>query len=430
MDLKSGYHQIPMEKDSIEYTAFRLSPPIRGCSLYEWTVMPMGLATAPATFQRWMDESLRGLEDNVVVYLDDVLVYSPTKTQHEKDVEKVLQRFQEKGMKASWKKCEFDKEQMPFLGHVLSHGRIAVDGQKLQKLVEWRPPLQTIRQVRQFLGFLSYYRAFIPKFAEVTAPLTALLKKNVNWRWTEEATLAMEQAKEALWTACQRFAWDPQRKDRVTTDASGVALAATFEQFVEGIGWAPTAFWSRKLSEAEKRYSTTEQEWLAVVEAVTRHWRHWLRGRHFILRSDHGALKELLTKKGEHFSNRQYRWFEKLQDFSFEFQHLAGALNTAADALSRAPQYFVSALEFRHKEKTMKDLGWEELKKAAKQDAEYQRWIQTKAELEESPSTVASKRRRSPFRFPRTFSSPTRRGATYQNHLEGSRNSFLVDTLA
>ena len=111
------------------------------------------------------------------------------------------------------------------------------------------------------------------------------------------------------------------------------------------------------------------------MEAVTRHWRHWLRGRKFILRSDHGALKELLTKKGENFSNRQFRWFERLQDFSFEFQHIAGSLNTAADTLSRDPVYFVSALELRRKEKIMKDLGWEELKTAANRDEEYQRWV-------------------------------------------------------
>ena len=220
--------------------------------------MPMGLSTAPATFQRWMDDSLRGLEDNVVVYLDDVLVHSPSKEQHQQDVRKVLQRFQDKGMKAKWSKCEFEKNNMPFLGHVLSEGQISVDNQKLKRLVEWKAPLHSIKQVRQFLGFLSYYRVFIPKFAELTAPLRALLKKSSMWQWTEEATWAMEQTKEALWRACCRFAWDPQRKDRVTTDASGVALAATFEQFVEGVGWAPTAFWSRKLSEAEKRYSTTD----------------------------------------------------------------------------------------------------------------------------------------------------------------------------
>ena len=376
MDLCSGYHQIPMDADSVKFTAFRLSPPIEGCSLYEWVVMPMGLAAAPATFQRWMDEALRGLEDRVLVYLDDVLVHSKEKEQHEEDVKQVLQRFREKGMKAKRTKCQFAKEEMAFLGHVVKQGQILIDPEKLQRLGEWEPPLQTIRQVRQLLGFLSYYRAFIPLFAEITAPLSDLLRKTKQMKWTEEATEAMKQAKRALCEACARYAWDPRREDRVTTDASGVGIAATFEQKVPGVGWAPTAFWSRKLSEAERRYSTTDQEWLAVVEAVTRQWRHWLRGRKFILRSDHGALRELLTKKGEHFSNRQYRWFDRLSDFVFEFQHLAGTLNAAADALSRSPAYFVSALEVRHEQRRLADLGWEEVVETAKKDQGYQWWLE------------------------------------------------------
>ena len=268
----------------------------------------------------------------------------------------------------------FTREQIPFLGHVISGGQLAVDSDKLSRLKEWKPPLTTPKQVRQLVGFLSYYRAFIPNFAALTAPLTALLRKNATWRWSEEALMALEASKDILWTACRRYAWDPKREDRVTTDASGVAIAGTFEQRVEGVGWAPTAFWSRKLSEAERRYSTTDQEWLAVVEAVTRQWRHWLRGRRFVLRSDHGALKELLTKKGEQFSNRQFRWFERLQDFTFEFQHLPGTLNAAADALSRDPQYCVSALELRHQTRQLRDLGREELKEAAKEDPSYLTW--------------------------------------------------------
>ena len=377
MDLCSGYHQIPMEENSIKLTAFRLSPPVEGCSLYEWVVMPMGLAAAPATFQRWMDEALRGLEEKVLVYLDDVLIHSAEQAQHEVDVKEVLQRLRERGMKAKKSKCQFAQESMAFLGHVVTDGQIAIDPQKLQRLAEWEPPLQTIRQVRQLLGFLSYYRAFIPRFAEITAPLSDLLRKTKQMTWTEEATEAMKEAKRALCEACKRYAWDQEREDRVTTDASGVGIAATFEQKVPGVGWAPTAFWSRKLSEAERRYSTTDQEWLAVVESVTRQWRHWLRGRKFILRSDHGALKEFLTKKGENFSNRQYRWFDRLNDFVFEFQHLAGNLNAAADALSRNPAFFVSALEVRHEQRRLMDLGWEEIVKAAEKDWGYQQWLST-----------------------------------------------------
>ena len=163
--------------------------------------------------------------------------------------------------------------------------------------------------------------------------------------WTNEATEAVNETKRALLDACHRFAWDPKRPSRVTTDASGVGVGATLEQKIEGIGWAPVSFWSRKMSDAEKRYSVTDQEWLAVVEAVTRHWRHYLKGIRFLLRTDHSPLRQLLRNKGEDFSNRQLRWFERLSEFCFEVEHLPGQNNKIADALSRA--YVISALEIQ-----------------------------------------------------------------------------------
>ena len=209
MDLRSGFHQIPMEESSKHLTAFRISQPIQGCSLFEWEVMPMELATAPATFQRWMDVSMRGLEDKMLVYLDDVLVFSESLDKHHRDVKEVLERFQEKGIKVKKEKCEFFKDRMPFLGHIVQGGTIRVDESKLTRLDEWLPPLKNVKQVRQLIGFLSYYRAFIPGFATMTAPITNLLRAGKGWQWTEEASEALEQAKKAMWDACERYAWDP-----------------------------------------------------------------------------------------------------------------------------------------------------------------------------------------------------------------------------
>ena len=258
-------------------------------------------------------------------------------------------------------------------------GKISVDEKKLAILKEWQVPLRTVKQVRQLVGFLSYYRAFIPSFATITAPLTDLLKgKKTEVDWTLEATQAVELAKQALWDACQRYAWDANREDRVTTDASGVGIGATLEQKVEGVGWAPVAFWSRKLSDAEKRYSIVDQEWLAVVDAVTRHWRHYLKGRKFILRTDHSPLRQLLKHKGEDFSNRQLRWFERLHEFNFDVEHLSGVNNVAADALSRA--YVVSALELGLEVKKHQQLGLEEVHKAAASDLEYQELVKDVSE--------------------------------------------------
>ena len=372
VDLKSGFHQIPVDPGSRQFTAFRTSTPIQGHTLFEWGVMPMGLATAPGTFQRWMNLALQGLETISVVYLDDVLIHSATPKQHEEDVEKVLQRFHDRRMRIKASKCEFGLTRVKFLGHVIEGGRIHVDEEKLTKLNEWEAPLKGIQAIRQFLGFASYYRAFIENFAMLSLPLTDLLRKQATWTWTEEATLAMSKIKQALLDACARYAWREEREDRVTTDASGRGIGAVFEQRIEGTGWAPVAFWSRKLSEAERRYSATDQEWLAVMEAVTKQWRHWLRGRRFVLRSDHGALKQLLTTKGEDFSNRQFRWFEELQDYQFEFQHIPGHRNTAADALSRAPDYVISALEIDRETQETACLQWKEVQEAARNDAGYQ----------------------------------------------------------
>ena len=371
VDLASGYHQIPMEETSIKYTGFRVGEPVNGCSFFEWVVMPMGLASAPATFQRWMEWALQGLETCILIYLDDVLIYSWTQEQHREDVKAVLGRFQQRNMKVKWEKCEFERQDIKFLGHFIKQGRILVDSDKLALLETWKPPLITVRQVRQFMGFLSYYRAFIPGFSTLTAPLTELLKgKQIEVNWTEEATEAVERTKQALFDACQRFAWDVTRPTRVTTDASGVGVGATLEQKIEGIGWAPIAFWSRKMSDAERRYSVTDQEWLAVVDSVTRHWRHLLKGLKFLLRTDYSPLRQLLRTKGEDFSNRQLRWFERLSEFCFEVEHLPGQNNKVADALSRA--YVISAMEVYREGQRQRHLGLQQVIDASLKDKEYQ----------------------------------------------------------
>ena len=287
------------------------------------------------------------------------------------DVKAVLDRFQQKNMKVKWEKCEFERQDIKFLGHYIKQGRILVDNDKLALLETWKPPLVTVRQVRQFMGFLSYYRAFIPGFSTLTAPLTELLKgKKTEVDWTEEATEAVERTKQALFDACQRFAWDVNRSTRVTTDASGVGIGATLEQKIEGIGWAPIAFWSRKMSDAERRYSVTDQEWLAVVDAVTRHWRHLLKGIKFLLRTDHSPLRQLLRTKGEDFSNRQMRWFERLSEFCFEVEHLPGQNNKVADALSRA--HVISAIEVYREGHRQHRLGLQQIIDASSHDLEYQ----------------------------------------------------------
>ena len=148
VDLHSGFHQIPMERNSIPLTGFRVPEPIEGCSHFEWVVMPMGLSTAPPTFQRWMEHSLHGLEAFTLVYLDDVLVYSKDEETHAMHLRQVFQRFRERGMKLKKRKCLFSRDSLPFLGHWVSKGRIQVDEDKLGRLKEWKPPLRNVKEVR------------------------------------------------------------------------------------------------------------------------------------------------------------------------------------------------------------------------------------------------------------------------------------------
>ena len=147
MDLKSGFHQILIDKRSIPYTAFRIRALFDGYSHYEWTVMPMGLSTAPALFQRWIEDSLQGMEAFTLAYLDDVLVFSEEEAQHRVEVRQVLKRFKEKGMKIKLGKSEFAQNEIQFLGYVIADGKLKVDKAKLNKLVLWTALLTTVRQV-------------------------------------------------------------------------------------------------------------------------------------------------------------------------------------------------------------------------------------------------------------------------------------------
>ena len=370
MDMQSGFHQVPMEPNSIETTAFSLPEAIQGSSHFEWIVMPFGLMNAPSTFQRLISKVLVGCETFTAAYIDDVLIFSTDEQQHENHLRKVLSCLSRHNLRVKLKKCSFFKTEMPFLGHVLTKGSVKVEPEKIEALGRWKRPLTTVKQVRQFLGMASYYRMFVPAFASLVAPLTHMTRKDARVVWTLEAQEAVDRVIGALQQAPALLMWNPARKARVTTDASLVGIGALLEQFVEEDSqWQPVAYWSRKLLPAQSRYHATDREWLAVVMAVTQTWWFWLRDRDFVLRTDHAPLRYLLQNPSPHLSHRQARWVEKMQPYRFEFVHLKGEANKVADALSRTPEFECQAIEIH----PAACLHWEELAIAARGDPTYVR---------------------------------------------------------
>jgi hypothetical protein len=333
IDLRSGYHQIRIAPEDIHKTAFRTR-----YGLYEFTVLPFGLTNAPATFMTLMNDVFRDLLDSfVVVYLDDILIYSKNKKAHLDHIEQVLQRLQEHNLYAKLSKCDFCKNEVEFLGHVVGQDGIKVDPAKVKTVQEW-PALTSVKEIQSFLGLVNYYRRFIPSYALIALPLSELIKKDVPFKWGPAQRAAFDFLKQALISAPVLAVFDPEKAISVHTDASDHAIGAVLMQ--EG---RPVAYESRKLTPAERNYAVHEKEELAIVFALSK-WRVYLHGtsEQFVVYTDHESLKYLDTQK--HLSRRQARWMTMLAEYNFQIVYKPGALNVVPDALSRRPDYELSLL--------------------------------------------------------------------------------------
>ena len=326
LDLASGYHQIPIteEGDSRSLTAFRTPQ-----GLYQWRVMPMGLSNAPAVFQRTMQQVFGDMIGKfVLIYLDDILIFSKTPEEHVQHCEAVLRRLQEKQFYAQESKCNFAMKEIEFLGHIVSGEGIKVDPRKVQVVQDWPVP-NSVQAVRSFLGLANYFRRFIHAFATIARPLQWLTRKELKWSaatWTDECQTAFELLKAKLTSAPLLALPDFSKPFEIIADASDFALGAILIQ--EG---HPIAFESRKFTDPESRYHAGEKELLAVIHALTV-WRCYIDGSQLWIFSDHEPLKYLRTKQS--LSPRQIRWSQFLERFDYNWEHRAGRLN-AADPLSR-----------------------------------------------------------------------------------------------
>jgi hypothetical protein len=335
IDLRSGYWQVRIADDDVAKTAFRTR-----YGHYEFLVMPFGLTNAPATFMHLMQQTFRQyLDDFVIVFLDDVLIYSKSKHEHEQHLRTVLQVLRDKQLYAKLSKCEFFQTEIGFLGHVINQDGIKMEPSKVDAVLKWPQP-KNIHEIRSFLGLAGYYRRFVRDFSNIARPLSALLHKNTPWQWTSAQEQAFNQLKIAVSAAPVLIIPDPSLPYTLVTDASGFAIGAALCQD-HGKGLQPCAYKSRKMNDHEKNYAVHEQELLSIMDAL-REWRPYLLGNKFIIITDHRSLQYLSTQ--DKLSARQTRWSEYLQQFDFEIKYRPGKDNTVADGLSRRPDHQTTRL--------------------------------------------------------------------------------------
>jgi transposase InsO family protein len=341
LDLLKGFNQIPVEAKSRELMA--VSTP---AGLYQPTVMPFGVKNAPGSFQREMRRVLCDrLNKGVFVFIDDIIVYSRTEAEHIELIDWVLSRLEKEGYFAHPGKCQFLRDEVNFLGHVVSRAGVSMQQHKVAAIRDW-PVLQSVKDVRAFLGLAGFYRRFVRGFSEIARPLTDLtcIADKKWWSWTPIEQQAFDALKHALTTAPLLAHPDPQRQWTVQTDASGHAIGGVLSQKQDDGNVKPVAFWSHKLNSAQRNYSATERELMALVEA-TKHWRAYLHGspHPILLKSDHKPLV-YLNGKAE-LGMRLSRWMEELCDLTFEIGYVKGKDNAAADALSRRSDHEASIAE-------------------------------------------------------------------------------------
>ncbi|UYV78763.1 hypothetical protein LAZ67_16002676 [Cordylochernes scorpioides] len=276
MDLQSGYWQIDVEESDREKTAF-----ITPDGLYEFKVMPFGLCNAPATFERMIDNLLKGLKWTICLcYLDDIIVFSDGFEEHLRRLQLVLNCLKKAGLCLNSKKCKFGAKTITVLGHEVSENGIRPDQEKIRAVRDFATP-RSLKEVRSFLGLSSYYRRFIPNYAHVAQPLNDLLKKDSAFNWNQEEQNAFEALKSALISEPALGHFDYSSPTEIHTDASNYGIGAVLVQIQKGKERA-IAYASRTLNKAEKNYSTTERECLAIIWAINK-FRPYVFGQPFTI---------------------------------------------------------------------------------------------------------------------------------------------------
>ncbi|KAK3511603.1 hypothetical protein QTP70_011262 [Hemibagrus guttatus] len=331
LDLRSAYNLIRIKEGDEWKTAFLTT---RGH--YEYRVMPYGLANAPAVFQSFINEIFRDIMNKyVVAYIDDILIYSKSEEEHQSHVRTVLTRLLENQLYVKAEKCEFHVQRTSFLGYNVSYQGVEMDNSKIKAVTEWPRPT-TVKELQRFLGFANFYRRFIRNYSITAAPLTSLLKgKPSRLKWTENATQAFTNLKNSFTTAPILKHPDPNLPFVVEVDASDSGIGAVLSQRHGEPGKLfPCAYFSRKLTDAERNYDVGNKELLAMKAAIEE-CRHWLEGSTYPFQviMDHKNLEYI--KSAKRLNPRQARWSLFFTRFQFTVTYHPGSKNSKADALSR-----------------------------------------------------------------------------------------------
>ncbi|KAJ0885316.1 putative nucleotidyltransferase, Ribonuclease H [Helianthus annuus] len=322
IDLRSGYHQLRVRDEDVSKTAFRTR-----YGHYEFLVMPFGLTNAPAVFMDLMNRVCKPYLDKfVIVFIDDILIYSKSQEEHEQHLRLILELLRKEQLYAKFSKCDFWLREVHFLGHVVNKDGIHVDPSKVDSIRNWPAP-RTPTEIRQFLGLAGYYRRFIKDFSKIAQPLTMLTQKGVVYRWGNTQETAFQYLKDRLCSAPILSLPEGTDDFVVYCDASIQGLGCVLMQRDKVIAYA-----SRQLKVHERNYTTHDLELGAVVFAL-KIWRHYLYGTRCTIYTDHRSLEHILKQKD--LNMRQRRWVELLNDYECAIKYHPGKANVVADALSR-----------------------------------------------------------------------------------------------